>query len=371
MVILHFVDTLERGGLERVVFDLSLAQRKAGHQVYICCLFTRGALANEIEDAGIPVYCLHKKDGPDLRAVLGLAGLIRRLKTDIVHSHNQVPIYYAAVARLLCFRSIRLVATRHNMGSNDPSDRREGRFKVSIKITDRVAFVSQAALDRFVQVGAVPADKSDVVLNCIPLDRYHVADAQSSRRAKALIGLPTSSILVGAVGRLVPVKNHRGLVEAIAPLFDEMKSLHLIIIGTGPLHAALETQARALGVSDRVHLLGERSDVQDVLPAFDVFAMPSESEGHSIALLEAMASGLAVVATAVGGNPEIVTDGSTGLLVKYGDCEALRQCLRQLLIDTAQRERLQQAARRWAAKEISLQTMVSRYDDFYRRAMSR
>jgi glycosyltransferase involved in cell wall biosynthesis len=171
--------------------------------------------------------------------------------------------------------------------------------------------------------------------------------------------------VVGTVGRLVGLKNQRLLIAAMPELLDRYPDLHLVLIGTGPLEQELRAQADGLGLGERVRLTGARTDVADLTPGFDVFALPSQTEGISIALLEACATRLPVVATAVGGNPEIVANGHTGLLVPPDDGAALAAALEQVLADPALALRLATAAAKWVREHASLQSLVATTARFY------
>jgi glycosyltransferase involved in cell wall biosynthesis len=173
------------------------------------------------------------------------------------------------------------------------------------------------------------------------------------------------------VGRLVGLKNQRLLIEVLPALLQRHPALKLVLVGWGELEDTLRAQAQALGVTDRVLLTGARTDVADLTPAFDVFALPSQTEGISIALLEACATRLPIVATAVGGNPEIIHDGQTGLLIPSDDACALQTALDTLLSDPAMALRLAQNANAWVQAHASLDSLTATYQQFYLDAMER
>ena len=364
--LLHVVESLDRGGLERVVCDLVTEQSRQGHLVQVFCLFTSGAFASELRDAGIHVIAAAKGKGPDLSVLMALRAASRRARHQIVHTHNPVANYYSCAAELTSWRSLPIVNTRHNMGASNPDDRREKLFRISMARTAKVAMVSPQVCKRFIDNNVVAAAKAAVVMNGIPLQRYVQANAQTRLRARALLGIDTNSFVIGSVGRLVTVKNHALLLNAVAPLCFARPDIKVVLLGDGELRNALLQQAQTLGIAGSVHLLGERADIPNVLPAYDVFAMPSRSEGHSIALLEAAATGLPLIATAVGGNSEIVQDGESGLLVPSEDAAALREALQTLLRDPIRRRDFGLGARRWAQRMISVEAMTENYERLYR-----
>ena len=366
MRVLHVVESLDRGGLERVVCDLAIEQHRRGHFVEVMCLFTAGEFASDLKAAGLHVLVAGKRPGLDLTAMGRMRAAARNGGHEVVHTHNPVANYYACMAMPLSWHKWPIVNTRHNMGARNPADRREQLFRLSIMRTAKVAMVSPQVSRKFVDSGVVPQAKAAVVRNGIPINRYVQATDEARSAARQTLGVPPESRIVGSVGRLVGVKNHALLLRAIAPLCHADPALRIVLIGDGDLRETLQRQARDLGIADQLLLTGERADIAQVLPAFDIFAMPSISEGHSIALLEAACTGLPTVATEVGGNPEIVQQGRTGLLVPSQDDEALRVALGALLSDPPRRRAMGEQARTWACDTVSLDAMTTRYDALYR-----
>lgn len=363
--ILHVVDTLATGGLERFVTDLAIAQHRAGHAVRVFSVLRSEGFRAELEAAGVPVVSGDKRPGLDL-------GVLRRLRAvarsvDVVHSHNFVPNYYAALA--LLGASSALVNTCHNMGSRLVARRLRWLYRASLARTRAVVAVGAQVRERLVADGIVPARLAGMVRNGVPMARFD--DGRGRRAAaRARLGLPADALVVGCVGRLVALKNHALLLAQLPALAARLPTLRLVLLGDGPLRDALSSQARDLGLDARVLLAGARADVADLLPAFDVFALPSRTEGLSIALIEACATGLAVVASAVGGNVEIVDDDHTGLLVPADDGPALAAALARLLGDATLRERLGAAALAWVAANASIDAAVRGYDGVYRGALA-
>jgi len=330
------------------------------------CLFSTGEFASDLQTEGLSVLQADKQPGLDFAAMFRLRAAAHAGRHAVLHTHNPVANYYACMAMPLSWNRLPIVNTRHNMGAPDPTDRREQLFAWSMLRTAKVAMVSPQVSRKFVDARIVPQAKAAVVMNGIPTGRYLEANAENRAAARRTLGLANDGLVIGTVGRLVGVKNHALLLAAAAPLCRADPKLHIVLIGDGNLRQALMQQAAALGIAGQVVLTGERADVAQVLAAFDVFAMPSISEGHSIALLEAACAGVPVVATAVGGNPEIVTDELTGLLVPSRDVDALRTALHALLVDAVRRRTMGTALRDWALATVSLATMTSHYEELYR-----
>jgi glycosyltransferase involved in cell wall biosynthesis len=369
MHLLHVVESLARGGLERVVCDLVMEQARQGYKVEVFCIFSPGAFAAELQDAGIRVVSANKRSGPDLSVLMALRDASRSARHQVVHTHNPVANYYTCAAELTSWRRLPIVNTRHNMGASDPNDRREKLFRLSVARTAKVAMVSPQVSQRFIDQGIVPAAKAAVVMNGIPLQRYVRSNASTRASARAALSLQEDAFVIGSVGRLVRVKNHSLLLAAAAPMCLMHPRVKIVLIGHGDLREALQQQAQALGIASSVHLIGERPDIPQLLPAFDVFAMPSRSEGHSISLLEASAAGLPLVATAVGGNPEIVQQELTGLLVPSEDSAAFEAALSRMFLDEPGRLAFASQARLWAERTISVDAMTAKYEQLYLEAL--
>jgi glycosyltransferase involved in cell wall biosynthesis len=369
MRILHVVDSLDRGGLERVVCDLSLEQVRRGHDVTVYCLHAPGTLAADLAAEGVPVVCGHKRAGPDLEVVRELKRLMRNRGVGLIHSHSMMPNYYACAARLLAGLSITVVNTRHDMGSTRHADRRERLYRLSVPLTRLAVMVSQGVLRQFVTNGTVPERKARLVLNGIATECAQRANAAQRAAARRLLGVDEQDFLIGCVGRLVELKNHAAAIRATARMAAQSDRPQLVLIGSGPLQQQLESLARQLGISERVRLLGERSDARDLLPGLDAFVMPSLTEGHSIALLEAAAAGLPIIATNVGGNPEIVSHERTGLLVPADDERSICSALQRLDADRVFAGKLGAKARAWVLEHVSVLAMADAYDEVYAEAL--
>lgn len=369
--IAHVVENLERGGLERMVIDLALAQQAAGHRPRVACLFEPGALAGELRGQGVEVFACHKTAGLDLGAVRRLRAWLQAVPAGVpervIHTHN-ANAHYHAVAALLGSPGARLVNTRHGMGASQPRSRGEWLYRRSMWRTDVVAAVCEAARARFSAQGVRPRAHLLAVPNGIRVETFAAANEERRAALRNVLGLAPGTRILGTVGRLNPVKDQAMLLRAFARVHAEAGDTALVLVGDGALRAELEAQAAASGAGDAVHFLGDRGDVRQLLQGFDVFVLSSRSEGYSMALLEACASGLPIVATDVGGNREIVIDDRNGVIVPVADAAALSTALLGLLRDPARAQRLGTSGRDWALRDASVQVMAARYDGLYRGA---
>ena len=366
--ILHVVDSLQFGGLERVVTDLAKAQHAYGHEVGVFSINTTDGFMPELLQAGIPVELGNKRRAFDLNVLATLRRTVRQRDVGIVHAHNFVPNYYAATALLGSSARRTLVGTSHDMGMRLSNRTLRWMYRLSLMRTARIAMVGQQVHDRYVAAGWVAAQRAETVLNGIPVQRFQPS-AERRSEARRRLGAASTAPLIGCVGRMVPLKNQALMIDVLPALLKAHPTLKLVIVGDGELDATLRNLAAQRGVADEVLFMGQRSDVSDLLPGFDVFALPSRTEGLSIALLEACASGLAVVATAVGGNPEIIRHAQTGLLVPVDAADALRDALLSLLNDESLRAQLGTRAREWVSEHASIDALRGTYDRFYQRAM--
>lgn len=364
MEIVHVVENLDRGGLERTVVDLIASQRDAGHECRVICLFKLGLLARELLASGVRVDACGKRRGLDLRALRRARALIRQSPDAVIHTHNAMAHYYAVLASLGLPVKCR-INTRHGMGGRTRSGRQEWLYRQSLRGTDYAVAVCEAARQRFAADGMRPRRALLAVPNGIRLERFRPADDVARQSLVAELGLPTGSRIIGTVGRLQPVKDHALLLRAFAKVRVQVPEAALVIVGDGPLRAALEAQAEQAGLSDAVRFMGDRHDVPRLLTGMEVFALTSTSEGYSVALLEACASSLPIVATDVGGNREIVRHGINGRLVPSGDTAAIATALIALLRGGEQAAAMGRAGYAWAQAEASFRTMAERYHGLY------
>lgn len=362
--IVHVVESLAIGGLERVVLALSGWQMRRGQSPRIVCLFDEGALAPQAAAQGIEVVALDKRAGVDLRAARRLRAVLREAVPDVLHTHNPMSHYYAAAASLgLGIR--RVVNTRHGMGpSGGSSSRLERLYRLSLSVTDDAVAVCHAGRDRFVAAGIIPPRLARVVHNGIDVGAFGASRGHAGAALRSEFGIAWDAVIVGTVGRLSAVKDMRSMLEAVS-LLDRDLPWMLVIVGDGEQRRALEQAAGALGIATRVRFAGMRADVPELLGGFDVFVQSSRSEGYSLALVEAAASGLPIVATRVGGNAEIVADAGTGHLVPAAQPQALARALEPLVADAGLRQRMGAAGRRWALAHGSIDAMGQSYLDLY------
>ena len=365
-MVVHVVHSLETGGLENGV--VNLVNRESGQfRHVVVCMSGSGAMHERL-DASVEVVTIGKRPGNDVRAFARLVRVFRRLGPGIVHSRNWPTVDAIPAARVAGVS--RVVHSEHGREFSDPDGRnarrRLARRLLAPLVSHFVAVSNDLRAWLVAEVG-IPPRKVTTIHNGVNLDRFGVVE---KRGAREQLGLPAEALVIGTVGRLDPVKDQAALVRALAGLLPGHPETWLVIVGDGPCRADLGRLSRELRVEDRVRLLGQRSDVPVVLSAMDVFALPSIAEGMSNTVLEAMATGLPVVATRVGGSPELVADGVTGRLVPRSHERALCEALATYLEDADLREVHGKAARQRAIERFGLDRMCQGYVDVYRRVLA-
>jgi sugar transferase (PEP-CTERM/EpsH1 system associated) len=359
--IVHVVHSLGVGGLENGVVNL-VNTTGTRYRHTIVCMTTAGALAARLHP-GIEVVELHKRPGHDLGAVGRLIRVLRRVGPAVVHSRNWATFDAVPAARLAGVPH--LVHGEHGRDVSDPdgSNARRNRLRrLFSPFVSRFVTVSDDLRRWLVDRVGLPSQKVVTIHNGVDLARFSGLDRV---RARDQIGVSAAALVLGTVGRLDPVKDQAGLIRAFGRLAAKHGGLHLAIVGSGPCRADLAALIGSLGLAGRAHLLGEREDVPAALAALDCFVLPSIAEGMSNTILEAMAIGLPVVATRVGGSPELVTDGVTGRLVAAQDVMALTSAIDSYLDDPALRARHGRAGRLKAQECFGLERMSGSYTNLY------
>jgi glycosyltransferase involved in cell wall biosynthesis len=359
--VLHVVLSLNPGGAERLVIEI-VRRTRASMPSAVCCLDEPGEWADELLGLGVPVSSLKRLPGFHPGLAGAIAASAKETGARVLHCHQYSPFVYGRLS-LLGHPWLRLLYTEHGRRAGEVlSVKRRlvnpllGRFRGSIVAVSR-------ELAGYLVRSGFPGRRIEVVYNGV--DVGPLPDQQSRARARQLLGLPDHAVVVGTVARLDPVKDLATLLTAFARLGDLRLPCFLVIVGAGPERQALEHRAAALGLGARASFTGDRRDVRALLPGFDIFANSSTSEGISITILEAMAAGLPIVATRVGGTPEVVVHGQTGYLVEAGAPEALAEALTYLLNEPSKRAEFGRVGRQRVEQCFTIDRMVAEYLRLY------
>lgn len=364
--ILYLITDLKFGGAQTVLIQLLKHLDRQKYQPLVACLFGGDSpVGSQLQALNIPVIDLRMSAWWRLDALWRLYQLLRRERALIVHSS----LFHANVSARIIGRlaGVPIVITwRQNVSLG--SQWREWFNKISAPLDDRVVAVSALTRQAEIQASGVRPDKVAVIHNCIDVDPYARRDPQIASQVREGLGIPSKAFLIGTVGRLHPQKGQHQLLLAFAEIHQEIQEAWLLVVGCGDLRAKLENQAKTLEISKRAVFAGIRTDIPDVLSALDVFVLPSLWEGLPLALLEAMATGLPVVATRVGGNPEVVIHGETGILVPPNDPRALAQAV-HTLHDPSPRMRMGQAGKARVREHFSAGQIVPKMEALYAQAL--
>ncbi|OLC06746.1 MAG: hypothetical protein AUH42_05010 [Gemmatimonadetes bacterium 13_1_40CM_70_11] len=358
----HLIETDGPGGAERMLAQLAGELQGAGCPgVAFLPAGQEGWLSRELAAAGIVVeyFQLDRPLSPKLAASLATA--FRRHRIDLAHSHEFTMAFYGAWAA----RQARVphIITMHGGRYYAGRLRRKLALRAAAALSGGVVAVSQVLAGQLCRDLWIRSTRITTIPNGVRFDPL----AQSTIRSE--LALSPEDPLVVTVGNLYPVKGHRVLLDAAALLSSQHPNLHVAIAGRGELAATLVEQASELGLAGRLHLLGLRTDVANVLAAADVFVLPSLSEGLPLALLEAMCAARPIVASAVGEVPVALAAGAAGLLVEPGNAAALAAALHRVLANRFEAQLLGKSAQARAAAEYGIARMVTRYAALYERLL--
>jgi glycosyltransferase involved in cell wall biosynthesis len=359
----HVVLSLDLGGLERVVLDLIRQSEALGQVPSVICVDRRGQLAETAEALGAWVISLDKGPGLKLRAMGSFDRVLRDLRPDVIHSHQIGALFYAGpVARKW---GIPVVHTEH--GKHFPGSLKHNWLgRIAGTFANRFLCVSNEIADLIVRTGVARRSRVGFQANGIDVRSFRPIPPDERPALRNSLGLPTGGVVIGTAGRLAEIKRYDRLISSFAALKANTPELSLVFVGDGPLKAELEAQAASLGLAGTVFFAGYQSDPRPYLQAMDVFALTSRSEGMPLSVLEAWASELPVVVPNVGGLPDMVADGETGLLVDASDEPSLVAAFRRLIEDPALGRRLGEQGRELALASYDVKAMAEAYDREYR-----
>jgi glycosyltransferase involved in cell wall biosynthesis len=370
----HVVLSLDFGGLERVVLSLARAGRDFEQDVSLLCLERPGTLAPQVEALGIPLACVAKQPGLRWDTTDRVREVLRQFRPDVVHTHQMTALLYAGRASRR--ERVPVVHTEHNNVAAHRAKSWTRRLRTELlwryagRYADRFCGVARDVIAAAGAYGTIPRRKLAHVPNGI--DTVAIAAAGANRPAvRADLGIAPDAPLIGTVGRLAEVKQQGVLIRAFAQVVADFPAARLVLVGDGPLRAELEGLAATLGLSGAVLFAGYQPNPERYLAAMDVFVLPSRAEAMPLVIPEAWAAGRPVVASRVGGIPELIEDGKTGLLVEPGDVDGLAARLRQVLAEPAAARALARAGRAVARARYDVTAMAGTYDRTYRELLSR
>lgn len=364
--ILHLFVTLPVGGAENLLLSILRRLDPQRFSSLVCCIGERGALGEQVIAMGFPVTEFHllHKGGMDRRVVPALIDLIRRERIDLVHSHLYHANFYGRLAARKA--GVPAVASIHNTYTKHKWHRQLANWYLARHTTAIIAGSEEIKQD-VVRYDFVPESLIEVIPNSVDLARSH--SSLPREQARQQLNLPGGAVVLGTVGRLEEQKGHRFLIEALAQLRQRGMDAYLLLVGDGREAQALRDLSANLGLEQRVMFLGTRNDLGDLFRAMDLFVMPSLWEGLSLAMLSAMAAGLPVVATSVGGVRQVLGDDEYGFTVPPGDATVLASRIEACLATPGELVRMGEMGRRQICENYSDEVMVRRLEAVYERVL--
>lgn len=367
--VVQVVEDLEIGGAERVIETIALGLDSNLFKVEVWCLVKGGKVAESLAKRGIAVRILGLTSYYNPANIFKLAALIRHSRAMIIHSHGYYASTFARLAAILVRRLIIIThvhTTQYGMRlRNHLIDRLLSR------ITDKIICISQAVQDFVVNKEGINPDLTTIIYNGINLPP-NTKDSSSQGNILKLIGLNSNHVVVIVVASLQPHKGHKVLIEAFAKIIKKAPHTRLIIIGEGPLKDSLSGLVSKKGLSMYIKFLGEQDNVYQYLSISDLFVLPSiEREGLGLALIEAMAMGLPVIGSDLGGIKELIAPGSNGRLFQPGNASELANEMYSIINDEAESKKMGLVGKKMHAKNFTGTKMVESISSLYHNLLNK
>ena len=360
---IHVIYRLDTGGLQNGIVNLINNMDTSKFENTICCL-TQGGDFEKRLNKNIKVSKMFKKPGNDYQLYIKLIKYLKEIKPTIVHTRN-----WAGMDGIIAAKMARVPIIIHGEHGFEITDltgqnkkRKFIRKLVLSTMVDKIVTVSKNLKKRLINEIKIKPEKIIHIPNGVDTNKFNIYKKEFTRKK---FGFKKGEFIIGIVARLDPIKNHKTLISAFKEIVTIHPNTNLAIVGDGSLRNKLENQTYKLGIKDKVIFMGERNDVPEILKTFDVFVLPSLNEGMSNTILEAMATGIPVIASNVGGNPELVIDGRTGFLFPSNDVESLVQKIKTYILHPELKQKHGYNARKRVEEKFSLNQMVRRYEELY------
>jgi glycosyltransferase involved in cell wall biosynthesis len=365
--VLHILTDLSAGGAQMLVKNLMFSYDRNRFDLAICSLFPKGETIIEQQLEGVGnIFYLDKKLGPDPKILFRLYRLLKQFRPHVVHTHLYIS-RYALIPSLICKIPVKM-HTFHN-----PAEKEVEKIG---KIISWIAFnwlnIQPIALSPAISnsVGNLYKRQNvPYIYNGIPTKDY-IRNDDVRKMVRHSLNLSDDILGLITVGRFSPQKNHALMIEAFSKVHAQNKNSMLIMVGDGDLKPKIESMVRANNLSDYVQFLGLRKDIPELLAAADIFVLSSDWEGMPLVIIEAMAAGKPVVATAVGGVPDMITDQASGFLVKPNDAEAMAQIILKLANDKALASKIGEVGRKIAQDRFDVSMAAREYEKKYLERLS-
>lgn len=359
--VLHVVLSMETGGLENGIVNLVNQSNQEDYCVDILCLRARGELANRVSKVNSQVIFDGDESHSLITAIKKIYKACKLGKYQIIHSHGFTTMLASYIAGKLAGTQIIMNGEHGTIYHASKKSRIMQKYlfkKMALNLT-----VSKELKTRIKEAFDIDYNNFHTIINGVDTEKFKPNPLIKSK-LKQKLNIQPDDIIIGSVGRLVEVKNYKSLVDACSLIFKKHHNIHLVLAGDGPERKLLENQISQYDLSSRIHLLGRRDDIPNIMNLLDIFVLPSFSEGLSNTLLEAMSCGTPVIASDVGGNSEIVVPNS-GYLYQSDNTEELSTLLKDLVNDKPLIDRLSVQAREHILRNYSIDRMVDNYETTY------
>jgi glycosyltransferase involved in cell wall biosynthesis len=367
--VLHIIYSLFRGGAERLIETQLLTSDQERYELLICAVTGGDDLVGALERAGATVFLLNKRHRGDLTVIWKIINLIRRENIDLLHLHNAPGTFWGTLAAALGGVRIPIVRTEHRpyLPQYLPWVYR-ALYRYMSRRAEKIICVSQSVKTSYLENFTGVSRRYVTIMNGIRTRAF--TDRAPRAECRAQFKLPSEAHLIGTVGRLTPIKNQRLLIEATAIVRSKIADTHLAILGSGELMESLIAVAADLGLSDAVSFVSPTAEVEHFLGALDVFALSSDSEGLPLTILEALAAGLPVAATDVGGISEVIEDRINGYIVPKGSASTLAQAITLLMKSPEEAAIMGKRGREKVQRLFSADRMVREIEAVYNEVLS-
>ena len=355
--VLHIIEKLENRGAEKQLVLLAKGLYKQGFDVSVCCFRSGGELGVELVQNQIPLIEFEKKKRIDLNFFFKLVHFIRKNRFQIVHTHVFTANLWGRLAAKIA--GVPVIISHEHGDFTLSSKFRRFTNRIFEKITEIVFVVNRDLSDQFVKKNKIAVSKIQILLNGLDFNQLNGKKSNLQKRFESVFPL------VGTVGALEPRKNHSSLLTAAKQFLEKYPTAQFLFIGEGEEKRVLEIATDQLQLRNNIHFLGNRNDVFPLLKLMDIFVLPSFTEGTSLALLESLAAGTPVVATAVGGTPEVLNNGKYGYLLKNSTPEAIVIGLETILTDSTYDKNFKEKTKRYVKKHFDIQNSVFELSETY------
>jgi len=371
VAVMHIINAYALGGAEKLVFDIARRMDKTKFNVFVCSIGAREddieqAVRHDLQSQGIKTLSLDKPPHKQrVHTVVKLAKILCDNKIDILHTHCPSPDFYGKLSALIA-RIPLVFSTIHNTQGYSASVER-----VLSRLTTKYVAISKTVAQYALQELKIPSQKIEIIYNAIDVRQFTETHNQSIIRKKKRteLGIPENIQMIMTIGRITRQKGHIYLIDAMKEVVKNFPNVCLCIVGDytcdPDVTNELKRKVKESGLKEKVIWTGVRTDIPELLASADIFVLPSLWEGLPVTLLEAMASRIPVVATAVGSNPEIIRHGENGFLVPPANPSTLAKCILELLKDKKKAQLLAEEGYKTIQERFTIERMVKEYEKLY------